>query len=240
MLLTDLPSCCHNARCDWPFSRRLDGVAFQELDFDPSRFCPEDFARAGIVPVRGTTKRQTEYLAGRLCALQALRQLGLPACPPGQDSERAPCWPASTTGAISHSHGQAAAVTARTWHWQGLGLDLEPLLPAPRADRLARAILTPHEARHYAELDPARRQQLVTLTFSLKESLFKALYPLTRQRFYFQDAELAESPGQGEARLRLRIPLSADWPAGSPLDGLFSLENGRVLSLIAIPGPAQR
>ena len=77
---------------------------------------------------------------------------------------------------------------------------------------------------HPAELQRLDYSQLglgVTLTFSLKESLFKALYPLTRQRFYFEHAELLEWSVEGYARLRLLTDLSADWQAGRELEGQF-------------------
>ena len=43
--------------------------------FDTAQLRPEDFPDSGIPPVRGVAKRQAEYLAGRLCAREALHQL---------------------------------------------------------------------------------------------------------------------------------------------------------------------
>ena len=88
-----------------------------------------------------------------------------------------------------------------------------------------------------AELQRLDYSQLglgVTLTFSLKESLFKALYPLTRQRFYFEHAELLEWSVEGYARLRLLTDLSADWQAGRELEGQFCVQDGYLLSLINV------
>ena len=74
----------------------------------------------------------------------------------------------------------------------------------------------------------------VTLTFSLKESLFKTLYPLTRQRFYFEHAEVLEWSAEGLARLRLLTDLSPEWQQGSELQGQFCLQDGHLLSLISV------
>ena len=43
----------------------------------------------------------------------------------------------------------------------------------------------------------------ISLTFSAKESLFKALYPLVLRHFYFQDAEVLDVDDSGRLRLRL-------------------------------------
>jgi enterobactin synthetase component D len=88
-----------------------------------------------------------------------------------------------------------------------------------------------------AELERLDRSQLglaVTLTFSLKESLFKTLYPLTRRRFYFEHAEVLQWSPEGLARLRLLIDLSPEWRHGVELEGQFCLQDGHLLSLVSV------
>lgn len=204
-----------------------------EACFDPAQLHPDDFSRCAVPPVRGVAKRQAEHLAGRLCAQAALRQLCGHAVVPGRDADGVPLWPPGTTGSITHGSGRAAALVARSSDWQGLGIDLERPLSSARAARLAAEILTPDELLRAADLTPLALAEQVTLTFSLKESLFKALFPLVRQRFYFHDAELLEITGQ-QARLRLLIDLHTDWPAGSELHGHFTERDGHLLSVVAI------
>lgn len=184
---------------------------------------------------KGVSKRQAEFLAGRLCALEAMRGLtGKPFVPPvGED--RAPQWPQGIVGSITHSAGWAGVVAGHRQHWAGLGLDIERLLTPERADRLASEILTPRELEGYALMSLSERAALVTRTFSLKESLFKALYPLVKQRFYFQDAAVAEVTQHGTARLRLLIDLPGDWRKGAELVGQFATFDGYLLSLVCIP-----
>jgi len=138
-------------------------------------------------------------------------------------------------GSITHGAGQAAAMVASRRDWQGLGLDLEKSLSAERAAKLAGEILTPAELQRAEGLDPQALARLVTLTFSLKESLFKALYPLVLQRFYFHDAELLGHGDDGRAELRLLIGLGTEWQVGARLNGQFAEFDGYLLSLIAIP-----
>ena len=230
-----LPACCSPLLDHWLLPRALSGVQLLSTRFDPHLLDPEDFHRWGIAPLKAVTKRQTEFLAGRICAHEALRRLtGIPIIPPIAE-DRSPCWPSGVVGSITHGAGWAAAVTARSESWRGLGLDVEKLLPSARADRLAAEILTPGELAGYAELPEAQRALRVTLTFSLKESLFKALYPLVLKRFYFQEAELVYHDADGFARLRLLNDLSPEWQAGTELEGQFALFDDYLLSLVSIP-----
>jgi enterobactin synthetase component D len=64
--------------------------------------------------------------------------------------------------------------------------------------------------------------------------LFKALYPIVLKRFYFEDAELLEWAENGSARLRLKIDLSPEWHSGKALNAQFSVQDGQLLSLVAI------
>src|SRR5690606_28724159 len=142
---------------------------------------------------------------------------------------------AGVVDSSTHGAGWAAAVAARTEHWRGLGLDVEKLLPSTRADRLAAEILTPTELLGYAELPEAQRALRVTLTFSIKESLFKALYPLVQKRCYFQEAELIQHDADGHARLRLLYDLSREWRTGAEPQGQFALFECYMLSPVRIP-----
>jgi enterobactin synthetase component D len=235
--MTDLymPPCCPVLHDHWPLPQTLTGVQLISACFDPALLGAEDFSRCAIPPVPGVAKRQSEYLAGRLCARAALRRLTGVADVPAVGSDRAPQWPSGLVGSITHGRGWAAAVVARRSDWRGLGLDVEQPLPASRAERLAAEILTPNELLRLQALPVEQRAWRVSLTFSLKESLFKALYPLVLRRFYFQDAELLSHAEDGSARLRLLIDLTGDWPTGCELDGQFAAVDGHLLSLISIP-----
>ena len=237
-LPTALPACCTPLDDQWPLPVALAHTVMLTSDFDPQRHSVDDFQRCAIeAPAsiqRSVAKRQAEFLAGRFCARAALQRLAGIACVPPIGEDRAPVWPAGICGSITHSRGQAAAIVAHTRHWRGLGLDLENLLSDERAARLAAEILTPAELKRLATTPSEQQALLVSLTFSAKESLFKALYPLVRQRFYFEHAELLEWSADGQARLRLLIDLSSEWCVGSELQAQFCVQGEQLLSLVAI------
>ncbi|MFF7707826.1 4'-phosphopantetheinyl transferase superfamily protein [Pseudomonas sp. NPDC007930] len=232
-----LPPSLTPPQAHWPLPLPLPGVRLVSCGFSPASLQAGDFAHCAITPPpsieRSVAKRQAEFLAGRVCARAAVQAVAGVSwvAPIGED--RAPVWPEGVTASITHGGGWAACVAARAEHWQGLGLDVENLLPAERARRLAGEILTPAELARLPA-DDASAALAITLTFSLKESLFKALYPLVRQRFYFEHAELLGWSADGQAQLRLLTDLSETWQNGSQLAGQFQLSEGRLLSLVAV------
>ncbi|MEB0091691.1 4'-phosphopantetheinyl transferase superfamily protein [Pseudomonas sp. CCI4.2] len=235
---TTLPACCPVLNAHWLLPRAVPGVVMVSGGFDPQRLLEGDFQRCTIdSPAsiqRSVAKRQAEFLAGRLCAREALRRLDGRYYVPSIGEDRAPVWPVDICGSITHSHGWAAAIVGQRAQWRGLGMDMENLLDRERAQRLAGEILTAEELQRMAAGPAEQIALLVTLTFSVKESLFKALYPLVQKRFYFEDAQLLEWSTDGNARLRLLVDLSSQWRSGCELDAQFSLQDGQLLSLVSI------
>ena len=238
--LPALPACCTPLRADWPLPQILPASVWLSTDFIPAQLEDDDFARSAIeMPEsiqRSVAKRQAEFLAGRLCARAALLQLDGTCATPGMGEDRAPIWPPHISGAITHSNGRAGALVALKSEWQGLGIDLEKLLSTERAQRLAKEILTPDELSRMASVPAEQIALLITLTFSVKESLFKALYPLVQKRFYFEHAEVLSWTPEGLVRLRLLTDLSPEWQQGRELDAQFCLIEGQLLTVVAIRG----
>ncbi|MDT9674855.1 4'-phosphopantetheinyl transferase superfamily protein [Pseudomonas sp. JV414] len=233
-----LPVCCTPLDAHWPLPFVLPDTVLLGTHFDTRQLTSDDFQRSAIEPPasiqRSVAKRQAEFLAGRVCARAALQQLEGLSFIPAIGEDRAPVWPAHITGSITHSTGRAAAIVANKAHWRGLGMDLENLLDADRAERLAGEILTGPEMQRMAAGDRDQLALWVTLTFSVKESLFKALYPIVQKRFYFEHAEVLEWSAGGEVRLRLLTDLSSEWRSGIELDAQFAVMDGQLLSLVSI------
>jgi enterobactin synthetase component D len=233
-----LPACCTPLDAHWPLPVVLPDAVLLHTHFNPSQLLGDDFQRSAIeAPAsiqRSVAKRQAEFLAGRICARAALQQLEGLSFSPAIGEDRAPVWPAHITGSITHSTGRAAAIVAKKSHWRGLGMDLENLLNVERAERLAGEILTPPELQRMAAGPREQLALMVTLTFSVKESLFKALYPIVQKRFYFEHAEVLDWTDAGEVRLRLLTDLSTEWCNGTELDAQFGVRDGQLLSLVSI------
>lgn len=139
---------------------------------------------AGAAP-----RRQAEFLAGRLCAMLALRAIGAP--PEIGRAGRAPVWPAGATGSIAHAGGRAVAVAAR--RPIRLGVDCETILAPGIAAEIGPLILT---AAEWSQRPAAMAEPwFLTLAFSAKEAFYKAL-----------SATLSEIPGFHEAQVTALTP----------------------------------
>lgn len=233
------PECCSPLDDRWPWPHPLPGVCLYSTRYDPAALSQSDFQGCGIARPdtlsNAVAKRQAEYLAGRLCARQALAKVAGQPVVPAIGDDRAPQWPDHCVGSITHGDGWAGALVGSRDHHRGLGLDAETLIPDSRATKLARQILTPAERERFSAVLAATPGKLVTLTFSLKESLFKALYPIVLKRFYFEHAELVDWSNDGSARIRLLTDLSPEWCHGREFDAQFTEHEDKLLSLVWIP-----
>ncbi|MEV7969740.1 4'-phosphopantetheinyl transferase superfamily protein [Sphaerisporangium sp. NPDC088356] len=127
-------------------------------------------AELALVP-RGDLSRERQFIAGRLCARAALREIGARDGPLPIRPDGSPDWPADVRGSISHKPRLCVAAVSRAAAVGGLGIDLEPAQELPLA--VWRGVLTDAErARitagrvHHGRLEPR-------LIFSAKESYYK-------------------------------------------------------------------
>lgn len=218
--------------CEPPPLPRADGVtraaALFEADLLGAPEADRDDIPAPEILARAVPRRRASYVAGRLCARQALRELGWDGPAPEMGADRLPVWPPGYLGSITHTHGFAWAVAARAGTFAGLGVDSEEILEAERAANLHTAIATPEEWARRARWGLEDRIWL-TLVFSAKESLFKCLYPIVRKFFYFQHAAIDEiDVAAGRFRWRLLIDLDPGHVTGMMSWGSFCMDERRV------------
>lgn len=230
-----LPDWLYSLESRLDFAEQLPGCQLAIARFNSST-APSvaAFAELGLAAPRAHPKRQCEFLAGRHCARFALQQLGIDGIPGQQEHSRQPLWPVTACGSITHSHGRAAALVGKREHWLGLGLDLEREISPDRAQRLARSLLTPVELEHFTQLDSLAAAHWLTLAFSAKESLFKALNPHTGIYFGFQDARLTGWQ-DGILRMSLCRELAPGFGPDFPIAGLWSSLDDCLLTVIALP-----
>ena len=197
---------------------------------------PEDLAlleaRAGDIPVpeqftRAVPKRKAEFLAGRICAGEALSAVGCrhPVGVPAPGS-RAPVWPRGYIGSITHTRGFASAVVARCEQAQGLGLDSECVMGVETCDRIQSLILSESERQRLArpEPDDPDRETMATLLFSVKESTYKCLHPIVEVPLRFQSVELETLDCQG-GLIRMRfVEDVAGFHAGDLISGRWAID----------------
>ena len=173
--------------------------AIQRIDFDPNTFSPDDLLwlphHAQLA--KSGKKRQAEHLAGRIAAVHALREFGEKGVP-GIGDKRQPLWPAGLYGSISHCGNTAVAIVATT----PVGIDVEDVFTSQLAETLARDIATDSELAVLRAV-PVPFPLALTLAFSAKESLYKALSECHSELVHFHDAIVIHLDAQ---RITVALP----------------------------------
>lgn len=205
-------------------------VVATRKDLDEALYPAEEAVVANAVE-----KRRREFVTARACARQALAGLGLPpqAIPCGARGE--PVWPAGTVGSITHCDGYRAAAVARAEDLLAVGVDAEPDRPLPEG--LLGDIALPEEREWLRRLiAEAPSTHWDRLLFCIKESIYKAWFPLAERWLGFEDARVAIDPREGTFAASLLVP--GPILGGGELRGFrgrWLAADGLLLAAIALP-----
>ncbi|WP_235428291.1 MULTISPECIES: 4'-phosphopantetheinyl transferase family protein [Xenorhabdus] len=195
--------------------------------FDPSCYRDALFDEYGITyPSQlqnAVNKRRAEYLAARYCTQQVLNRLGYSGFQVTNAQDRSPIWPDNICGSISHSASCAIALAASCNQYRIMGVDIEQEIKSDTIKSVSSSIITDNEVKLLTEC-PFPFAQAFTLAFSIKESLFKALYPHVKRFFDFHAAEITSINCSDYAiSIKLLQTLSDEYRAGSQFHGNFAL-----------------
>jgi 4'-phosphopantetheinyl transferase EntD len=199
---------------------------------DATLFAEEKEVISGAVE-----KRRREFRTGRACARSALAGLGLrpQAIPSGPRG--APQWPAGVVGSITHCAGYRAAAVARATDFATIGIDAE--LDAPLPQGVLADIALPNECRALEALaldEPGLSWD--RLLFCIKESVYKAWFPLAERWLGFEDARVwIARHGSFVARLLVPGP-SLDGRELRTFSGRWLAGDGLLLAAIGLPAGA--
>lgn len=173
-------------------------------------------------------RRRSEFRAGRAYARQALADLGVARVAIPRAFSRAPIWPASFVGSISHTRTQCVAVVARSADQVGLGADIE--LNTPLDPELTLEVQRADEAGNFNHgLD------LGKLLFVIKEAVYKAYFPLAGRLLGFGEVVVEISPDRCAFTARLASTALPTAKGNHSFSGRFSTWQDHILA-VAVPG----
>lgn len=178
------------------------------------------------------TKRRAEFVAGRYLARKALTALGSDETTVGIGSNRTPIWPEPFIGSISHSDNFVICAVVNKNDVKKIGIDVENILTPKVATEIVSSILIEAEYDLVgSRINPT--PVVLTIIFSAKESLFKALYPEVGHYFDFNVAQLKEINFEtGIFSIQLVQQLSPALPLNSVFEGTFEISKGKVFTII--------
>lgn len=135
-------------------------------------------------------KRKCEYLAARFCVKQGLISLnyGILNClRTGHLGQ--PLWPPGVIGSISHCFDHAIAIVSiQTDVYVGLGVDVEKIIAIDLAKAIEQQLVSVSELS--LGLSYFEYKYFITLIFSAKESIYKAIFPFVNQILDFSCVKL--------------------------------------------------
>jgi len=181
---------------------------------------------------RAVVKRKAEFVAGRYLAHEALTRLGANNPCVDISAHRAPLWPDSFIGSISHSDGFVVCAVGNKSVIKGVGIDVETFIDTETAGKIINSVLTHSEFSFTGEsiaLDP----EILTLIFSAKESLYKALHPHVGRYFDFKAAAINKIDVITKRfTIELVEELSPELPIDMQFEGIFERDNQKVFTAI--------
>lgn len=152
-----------------------------------------------------------QFVGGRLAMRSAVEVLGGEPSPVLPDASGAPRMPAGLSGSLSHKGALVVALVDHA-HRGSLGVDLEERR-RPRVD-LGPYVLAEAERAEVEAQPTAWRWLSVLMRFSLKEAVYKALFPRVRRDVDFGEVIVRPAPrGRAEVSLQLERgegPFSVD------------------------------
>jgi enterobactin synthetase component D len=178
--------------------------------------------------------RKKEFLFGRLCASKAhelhfgTELLSLPI-----SLNKAPQWPKDVIGSISHNQFWVGAAVSKSESLLGVGIDFEVMGRAKL--ELGRYIRNAKDLQTHQDL---KENELLTLIFSAKESLYKALYPTAKCFFGFEAAAVLDiDTFSGTFKIALISEISPSLgPSGRcQFQGRFKIIGTSCLTVLEIP-----
>jgi 4'-phosphopantetheinyl transferase EntD len=183
---------------------------------------------------RAVPARRAEFARARACAHRALQLLGLRPGAILKGPRGEPQWPPGVTGSITHCLDYCAAAAVINHDIIALGIDAEVHAPLPEG--VLDLIATGTERARLEELGGKRPlRHWDRLLFSIKESTFKAWYPLTRTWVEAERLSVEIDPVGGVFLARVNSAASSGaWPLC--FEGRFLIADDLVLTATASVG----
>ncbi|TFJ80029.1 hypothetical protein NSK_008587 [Nannochloropsis salina CCMP1776] len=203
-------------------SSKMDTVSRSAAKF-PTLLHPKEL---DLAMTMSNLDSRLAFLGGRLALRRSLRKLPQPIRIEQavlRDEKGAPALPSHVQASISHKQDLAICLLRSVEEdpnraLSNIGVDIEICQPRPSTNSIATRVLTRREQDELgglASLGISGESELL-LRFSLKESVYKAIYPFLRRYVAFQEAEVTPHV-DGTSTIVLLLK-------GGAAEGLFEAE----------------
>ncbi len=182
-----------------------------------------------------TETRLQEFTLGRLCARKALARLGIRRYPVGIGKYREPLWPQGISGSISHCGNYCSVAVSNDERIASVGIDIERHEPLEKD--VTDMVCTKNEKLRLAAQLPPIPAYAETVIFSAKESVYKCLFPITKNFLEFSDVEITLAEGENEFSVKMLRPEIRGLIEPFRLRGRFYCANGLIYTGLELEKP---
>jgi 4'-phosphopantetheinyl transferase EntD len=123
--------------------------------------------------------RQREFATGRWCARNLLADMGVGKKEIRRGKNNEAVWPEGICGSITHTKGACCVIAAFQTNYETVGIDIEKATRLIRSP--ARRLFLNKDEIDWTSGLPAGSPDVYLTIFSIKESMYKMLYPLVKK-----------------------------------------------------------
>jgi len=204
-------------------------VELGNVPWDVSQLAPSE--RPAVA--NATPKRRREFIAGRILARWAMRQLCVRPRAVPSSATRAPVWPNGIVGSISHTDRYCAVALAHSDDFQAIGIDLEHASPIESS--LWPLICGSNELERLRCAGNDSPGLACKVLFCAKEAGYKAQHTLTGQVLDFDAMDVELDHDIMQWRATFVRPVGDIFGSGDTIEGRWSRTCGLVATAVVIP-----
>lgn len=199
-----------------------------------SHICQYDTLEKPNYLDQASQKRINEFFAGRMLAQAILKQYFNETHSITSLQYKLPIWSDGIIGSISHSND--LVVVAISSHSKYLGIDLEYIVATSFAEESMQLILTQFEQELWqtGKIEHLSFCEYLTLIFSLKESLYKAVFPVAQSYIDFLEATVVEIDIKRQmVRLKFNQEIRQRYKLRFEYQGFWVFQQDHVITWVA-------
>jgi 4'-phosphopantetheinyl transferase EntD len=161
--------------------------------------------------------RQREFATGRWLARRLISEMGEESGEIKRGKNGEAIWPEGICGSITHTRGACCVITCFQGRYQSVGVDIESA--SRRISEPAREMFLNKDEIDWMSGRPAVSRRVCLAIFSIKESVYKTLFPLVKKPIPFSALSVRPLKNGGGFNCRVNVDLCETVRAGQLLHG---------------------
>ncbi|NOU19316.1 MAG: 4'-phosphopantetheinyl transferase superfamily protein [Bacteroidales bacterium] len=176
-----------------------------------------------------STKRQNEFITGRICARRALKNLQIYNFPILFNEHKLPLFPSTVKGSIAHTSSYCAVVLGLNFKYKSIGIDIEHI--SKMKSRYFNTLCTNEELLFLKKYSEQEQMEKATILFSAKEAFYKLQFQITQKMLFFKDV-CCSILDDNTFSIRLYKQLDKQFYYNATFAGLYYISNEMIFTAL--------